>query len=303
MKMGIVGLGRMGSAIGYRVVQAGNGVIGFDPSQAARTEAEQSGIRTVDRIEDLAREADIIWIMVPAGEITEQVITQLAPLLPDGSVIIDGGNSNYKDSIRHAQSLVTHGIFFLDCGTSGGVAGREHGFCLMVGGDTKTYSKVHSLLAAIAAPGGLAHVGPSGAGHYVKMVHNGIEYGILQAYAEGFHVLKEGHFKNERLNFEEISRIWNTSSVIRSWILELAHNVFEKDQELKDISGEVAEGGTGRWTVQEAKEQNIPIPVIETTLKTRAWSRETGGNYTTKIIAMLRKQFGGHAVKKTGKTE
>lgn len=302
MKIGIVGLGRMGSAIGYRIAQASHDVFGFDPDESARILAEQSGIQIVESIEALTRETDIIWTMVPAGTITDRVIEQLIPHLTDGSVIIDGGNSNYKDSMRQAENLIKHGIFFLDCGTSGGVAGREQGFCLMVGGDTKTYSKVHPLLAAVATSGGLAHTGPSGTGHYVKMIHNGIEYGILQAYAEGFHILKEGSFKEENLNLEEISRIWNTSSVIRSWLLELAHNVFEKDQKLDTISGEVAEGGTGKWTVQEAKLHNIPIPVIESTLTTRAQSRQTGGNYTTKVIAMLREQFGGHAVKKVGKT-
>ncbi len=298
MKMGIIGLGRMGGAVAFRVVQAGHEVIGYDSNKKARKNAQEDGIEIANSIADIAEKTRIIWLMVPAGDIVDNIIKDLLPQLKAGDIIIDGGNSHYKNSIRRAEFVGQKGVIFLDCGTSGGVYGRAYGFCLMVGGDNVAYTKVHQLLAAIAAPGGLAHIGPIGSGHYVKMVHNGIEYALLQAYAEGFHLIKEGHFKDAALNLEEIARIWNESAVIRSFILELAHNVFREDQELHAISGEIAESGTGLWTIEEAQEQKIPAEVIEQSLHVRKWSRETGGNYATKIVALLRQQFGGHAVKK-----
>ncbi|MDP3888917.1 MAG: decarboxylating 6-phosphogluconate dehydrogenase [bacterium] len=304
MRMGIVGLGRMGSAIALRAVQAGHEIIGYDPNKEMQSTARSVGIEIAETLAQVAEKVRIIWLMVPV-DFVDTVIKELLPHLQEGDILIDGGNSNFKDSMRRADMVGTQGVLFLDCGTSGGVHGREFGFCLMVGGDSATYTKVHELLVAIAAPGGVAYVGPSGAGHYVKMIHNGIEYGLLQAYAEGFHLIKEGQFKNVGLDLEEISRLWNTSSIIRSFILELAHNVFLKDQELREVSGEVeqsrssgAPSGMGLWTVEEAHEQKIPVRVIEQALDIRAWSRETGGNYATKVVAMLRKEFGGHAIKK-----
>lgn len=302
MKIGIIGLGRMGGAIAYRVIQAGHEVIGFDPNNETRKEAEEMGAQCVNTIAELAAQTNVIWLMVPAGSPVDEVINELRPKLKAGDIIIDGGNSNFKDSIRRAQALAADKIQFLDCGTSGGLYGRSYGFCLMLGGDHASYIKIHEFLEAIAAPGGLAHVGPSGAGHYVKMVHNGIEYGLLQAYAEGFHLLHEGAFKKQ-LDLEQISRIWNISSVIRSFLLGLVHNVFEKDQKFEHISGAVSENGTGRWTLDEAMAQKIEMPVLDAALKTREWSRETGGNYTTKVIAMMRKEFGGHSLGSTSDEE
>jgi len=293
MKLGIIGLGRMGGAIAFRAVAMGHEVIGFDLSKENADQARKEGVTMVGSIADVAKEANVIWLMVPAGDPVDEVINELRTKLKAGDIIVDGGNSNYKDSIRRAESLAHDGIFFLDCGTSGGLYGRSYGFCLMVGGDHASYIKIHELLEAISSPGGLAHVGPSGAGHYVKMVHNGIEYGILQAYAEGFHLLHEGAFAKQ-LDLEQLSRIWNVNSVIRSFLLGLVHNVFEKDQKLESISGAVSENGTGRWTLDEAREHNIEMPILEASLKTREWSRTTGGNYTTKVIAMMRKEFGGH---------
>ncbi len=295
MKLGVIGLGRMGGAIAYRAVIMGHDVFGYDPDTTNSLEADKDGVTILGSLAQMAQQTNVFWLMVPAGEVVDQVIGDLRPHLKAGDIIIDGGNSNFKDTIRRAQQLKEYGILFLDCGTSGGVYGRSYGFCLMVGGDHASYIKIHEILEAIAAPGGLAHVGPSGAGHYVKMVHNGIEYGILQAYAEGFHLLHEGSFK-EQLDLEQISRIWNISSVIRSFLLGLVHNVFEKDQKLDHISGAVGENGTGQWTLQEAKEQNIETPVLEASLKMREWSRTSGGNYTTKVIAMMRKEFGGHSL-------
>lgn len=298
MKVGIVGLGRMGNAIAQRAVDGGHEVIGFDPSHQAQVAALKVGVTLASTLEEVARQTRVIWLMVPVGDPVDRAIKELLPHLKGGDIIIDGGNSFYKDSIERAQALALQDIIFLDCGTSGGLGGRLTGFCLMLGGDKVAYTKVHSLLTAIAAPGGLGHFGSSGAGHYVKMVHNGIEYALLQAYAEGFHIIKDGHYKDEAIDLEEVSRVWNHGSVIRSWILGLANEVFKEDQELENVVGEIAEGGTGRWTVDEARQHTIPVPQIESSLNVREWSRKTGGNYTTKVVAMLRNKFGGHNVKK-----
>jgi len=296
MKMGIVGLGRMGSAIAYRLVQAGHDVVGFDTSELGQQAGAEAGALIIDDLAHMAYHTNIVWVMVPHGEVTENVFNVLLEQLQAGTIIIDGGNSHYEHSIERAQRAATKGIHFLDCGTSGGVRGREIGFCLMVGGDKIAFSEAYPLLEAIAAPGGVSLIGSSGTGHYVKMVHNGIEYALLQAYAEGFHVIKEGSFKNEGINLSELSRLWNTSSVIRSFILELAHDIFDQDYDLSLVSGTIGENGTGLWTSQEAHKHNIPVPTIDDALKVRAWSRETGGNYATKMVALLRNKFGGHPV-------
>jgi len=295
MKMGIIGLGRMGNSIAFRAIEGGHEVIGFDKYLGARKAAQKIGVTVVDNLAAMTEEVRIFWLMVPAGNPVDAVIKELRPHIKAGDIIIDGGNSKYTDSIRRANELAEENIFFLDSGTSGGMQGRGEGFCLMVGGDKVIYTKIHSLLISIAASGGLAHVGPSGAGHYTKMIHNGIEYALLQAYAEGFHLLKKGKFI---LDLEEISRLWNNGSIIRSWILELTHDIFRRDQELRNVSGEVAESGMGRWMVEEADKNNVPVRVIEESLLVRAWSRETGGDYATKIVALLRHKFGGHPVKK-----
>jgi len=297
MKIGLIGLGRMGNALAERLIAGGHDVVGFDPVEHVRVTTQQLGVLIVDTIAALCLQVRVVWIMVPVDAV-ESVLEEVHKYVSAGTIIIDGGNSFYKDSQRRAYTLAQDDIMFLDCGTSGGVHGRSEGFCLMVGGDIGAYTKVCPLLVAVAAPGGLAHVGPSGAGHYVKMVHNGIEYGLLEAYAEGFQLLKNGSFAGSDLDLEEIARIWNVSSVIRSWILELTRQIFEEDQALSDISGEVDETGMGRWTVQEAHKNGIPIEVIAQAEYVRTWSRESGGDYRTKVIALLRNKFGGHAVKK-----
>lgn len=298
MKLGIIGLGRMGSGIAERLIKHGHEVIGFDLDKNNCDLAAQVGVKIAESIADVATHARIIWLMVPPGKPVDQVIETLMPALKSRDIVVDGGNSNFHDSMRRTQELAEKNIFYLDCGTSGGLNGRLQGYCLMVGGDHAAYTKIEDLLKAIAAPGGYGYMGQSGTGHYVKMVHNGIEYAMLQAYAEGFQLLKEGSFKKEHLDLEEISRLWNHGSVIRSWLLELAHNVFAHDQEFKNISGKIAEGGTGKWTVEDAHKNNVPVPTIEKSLEVRAWSRESGGNYATKVIQMLRNQFGGHEIKK-----
>ena len=298
MKVGIIGLGRMGSAIAYRMVKGGHHVVAFDQSEYARNDAQVFGVEIADSIEDLAGKVHIFWLMVPAGDITDNVLNDLLAVMDHGDIVIDGGNSFYKNSIARSQKVQQKNGHFLDCGTSGGVRGRHDGFCLMIGGPQDIYEKVKPIFASVSIEGGFAHIGPVGSGHYVKMVHNGIEYGLMQAYAEGLHLIKEGAFKSADIDLHEVTSIWNKNAVIRSFLLELTMEVFEKDQKLKTISGEVAESGMGKWTVDESHDQNIPVKVIEESLKVRSWSRETGGNFGTKIVAMMRKKFGGHAVKK-----
>lgn len=301
MNVGLLGLGKMGQVVAYRLHRAGHTVVGFDPDVALRNQvADEIGMTTVDTIEQLCTQATIFWLMVPAGKVVDSVIDGLQKHLKPGAIIIDGGNSHFADSIRRCTALSAHDIAFLDCGSSGGVHAKDVGLSLMLGGSAETFARVEPLLQALAAPGGYALVGPSGAGHYVKMVHNGIEYGLLQAYAEGFQLIKEGSFKDAQIDLEQLTRVWQNGSVVRSWILHLAHQVFMKDQNLTTIGGQLAEGGTGRWTVEEADAHNIQVPVIKESLAVRAWSRLTGGNYATKVVAMLRQQFGGHAVSAPG---
>ena len=296
MKVGLIGLGRMGNAVAFRLLQAGHEVIGFDLDKSAQDNARSMGVQIVTELKKITDGVDAIWLMVPAGEIVDVTITQLKPYLEPGLIIIDGGNSNFKDSIRRAEDLQKSSIHYLDVGTSGGLLGRDIGFSLMIGGDEQAFKKMEPLFKALAAKDGYAYFGPSGAGHYVKMVHNGIEYALLQAYAEGFDLLKNGRYKD--LDMQKVAQVWSNGSVIRSWIVDLAHNVFKEDQDFKTISGKIGGGSTGRWTVQEAHEQNIPVMLIEDSLKIRDWSQKTDGNYATKLVALLRNQFGGHPVEK-----
>lgn len=300
MIVGIIGLGKMGLAIAHRLVLGGHEVVGFDASQDAQVKAQKEGVACADSVQAVAKNARVIWLMLPAGKIIDTVLDTLVPVLKAGDIVIDGGNSFYKDSVRRAELLAQHKILFIDCGTSGGLHGKDLGFSLMIGGSEQAFKLTEPIFKAIAAPAGYAYLGPSGAGHFVKMVHNGIEYALLQAYAEGFDVLKHGPYGN--LDLEKVASVWNHGSIIRSWIGELAQNVFAKDQELETISGEIGENLTGQWTVQAAKELGVPVKVIEQALAVRAWSRETGGNYATKVVAMLRNEFGGHAVKKIKKS-
>lgn len=297
MNVAIIGLGKMGEAIAYRAVKGGFNVFGFDPNADSCAAAAKNGVHIVINIDDFAhKNIQVFWLMVPQGELVDTVINQLRSIMKNDDIIIDGGNSKFTDSMRRAQELSLHDIYFIDCGTSGGIHGREHGFCLMVGGNKKAYDKIEPLLQVVATRNGYAYIGVSGTGHYVKMIHNGIEYGLLQAYAEGFHLLKDGVFKEEQLDLEKIASLWNHGSVIRSWILQLVQDIMKEDQQLTDIEGTIASTGMGKWTVEQGHESNVPLPVIEESLKVRAWSEKTGGNYATKIVAMLRNKFGGHAV-------
>lgn len=296
MKIGLIGLGRMGHAIAYRLLKHGHDVWGFDRDEKNSKLAAANEVKTVASLQDITKNVNVFWLMVPAGEIVDSVINDLLPHLKQGDIIIDGGNSNFKDSVRRYQNLISQKINYVDCGTSGGLHGKDFGFSLMIGGDKKIFERLEPIFKSIAAPQGYAYMGPSGAGHYVKMIHNGIEYALLQSYAEGFHLLKDGKYKD--LDLEKISDVWNHGSIIRSWILELAHNIFEKDQNLLDVSGKIGENKTGRWMLEEAREQSVPVDLIERSLEIRANSRQDGGNYATKVVAMLRNQFGGHSIEK-----
>ena len=298
MKIGIIGLGRMGLAIAQRAIEGGHDVIGFDFSESATAAAHANGVTIVSAIPDVVSAARIIWLMVPAGDPIDQVLEQIMPHAQPGDIIVDGGNSKFTDSIRRSHELAAHDLIFIDCGTSGGLRGRTVGFCLMVGGDKNAYEKLTPLFSSIAAPQGFCHVGPSGTGHYVKMVHNGIEYGLMQAYAEGFHLIKDGTFKDHNLDLEKISNVWMHGSVIRSFLLELTHDIFTQDQDFADVSGIVEESGMGKWTVEDAEQLHIPLAVIKKSLTIRTESQKTGGNYATKIVALLRNAFGGHTIHK-----
>lgn len=298
MKCGVIGLGKMGSAIAYRLTKAGKLVVGYDVNidNHIRAQAERDKVTLAASLQELAQECEVIWLLVPAGKAVDIVIDSIQSHVQKKAIIIDAGNSLFTDSQRRAFELAKRHITFLDCGTSGGIYGRENGFCLMIGGEKKAYEKLESLFQAIAAPHGYMHMGPSGTGHYVKMIHNGIEYGMMQAYAEGLQLIKEGTFKNEHLDLAQLTGVWNHGAVIRSWLLELTHDILEKDQELETVSGKVAESGTGSWTVQEAHNNTISVPVIEKALHVRHWSRQSGGNYATKLVALMRHAFGGHPV-------
>lgn len=298
MKIGFVGLGRMGANMVRRLLTSGHEIVAFAPHEKSRQEVEKFGASGVASLPEVARHLSpprVVWIMVPAGEVTEETLTALMLHLDKGDIVIDGGNSFYKDSMRRAELLKTKGIAFLDVGTSGGIWGLEKGYCLMIGGEKEVFQTVESLFQALAQDNGYAYIGPQGSGHFVKMIHNGIEYAMLQAYGEGFEIM---HAKKEfNLDLQKISNLWNHGSVVRSWLLELAEMAFKKEPQLTSIKGYVEDSGEGRWTVLEAIEKNIPAPGITLSLFDRFRSRQQE-SFSAKVIAALRNEFGGHPVKK-----
>jgi len=299
MRLGMVGLGRMGGNMAIRLIRFGHEVVAFDPAPEARARAGGAGAEPAERLEDLVAKLEpprTVWIMVPAGEVTEQTLDRLLGLMSEGDFIIDGGNSNWKESIRHAEQLKEKGINRLDCGTSGGVWGLANGYCLMVGGDRRAFDRAEPIFKALAPEGGYAYVGRSGAGHFVKMVHNGIEYGLLAAYGEGLEILQASDFE---LDLPTIAGIWRYGSVIRSWLLELLVAAYEKDPKLATVRGYVEDSGEGRWTVQAAIDENVPAPITALALFARFASRQEE-SYAAKVIAALRQEFGGHPVKLEG---
>ena len=303
MQLGFIGLGRMGANMVRRLVRDGHEVVAFNRTveKAVELADEESkaghAIQAATSVEDLvARLARprVAWIMVPAGDATEEQIRELLEHLEPGDTIVDGGNTNFHDDVRRHAMLKEHGIGYVDAGTSGGIWGLANGFCLMVGGEREAVAPIEPAFRSLAPVDGYLHAGPPGAGHYVKMVHNGIEYGLMQAYAEGFEIM---HASEYPLDLAAISDLWNHGSVVRSWLLELATEAFRKNgEDLAELKGWVADSGEGRWTVQEAIDRDVPAPVITLSLQTRFRSRQDD-SYGGKVLAALRKEFGGHAVK------
>lgn len=297
MKIGFVGLGKMGQNMVRRLLKGGHEIVAFDLSEKAVKAAREKGAIPAKSIQELVTKLKgprAIWIMVPSGEPTKITIKSLANLLTEGDIVIDGGNSFYKDSVRRAQEFERKGIFFLDVGTSGGVWGLKFGYCLMIGGQESVFKKMEPVFKTLAPKDGYAYVGSSGAGHFVKMAHNGIEYALLQAYAEGFELMEAK--KEFNLQLAQIAHLWNQGSVIRSWLLELAEDVFKKDAHLNFIRGYVEDSGEGRWTVAEAIAENVPAPIITMSLLERFRSRQKE-SFSAKVIAALRNLFGGHALR------
>jgi 6-phosphogluconate dehydrogenase len=298
MEIGMVGLGRMGLNMAVRLIRRGHLVVGTSRTAASAAELTRRGGHGVAHVKELVaglQPPRTIWMMVPAGSVVDEVIGQLVPHLAQGDLVVDGGNSNYHDSMRRAAELGARGIGFLDAGTSGGVWGLDHGYNLMVGGDAADFRRVEPVLKDLATEGGYLHTGPVGSGHYCKMVHNGIEYGMLQAYGEGFEILARSRF---HYDLRAVAGLWNRGSVIRSWLLELAERAFAEDPRLASIEGYVEDSGEGRWTVQEAIDLDVPAPVLTLSLLARFSSRQED-SFAAKTIAALRGQFGGHAVRRS----
>jgi len=299
MQIGFVGLGRMGGNMVHRILRdSDNEVVAFDPSADARTAAEGNGAGTAASLEELVGKLSaprMVWLMVPAGKITEDSITTLKPLLEKGDTIIDGGNTNWHDDKRRASELDELGIHYIDVGTSGGIWGLQEGYCMMVGGHQDSVDRLAPILDVLAPPDGWRHFGDAGAGHFVKMVHNGIEYGIMQAYAEGFEILHKSEFPIE---LKEVAGLWNRGSVVRSWLCELAERAFEQEgNDLAGLQGYVDDSGEGRWTIADGIDLDVPTPVITAALYARFYSRGNG-DFDARVLAALRNQFGGHAVHK-----
>jgi 6-phosphogluconate dehydrogenase len=299
MELGFIGLGRMGKNMVLRLLDGKHRIVAWDRSTDPVREVEAKGssgaANPADLVSKLRDTPRAIWIMVPAGEPTEQVIRDIAPLLSPGDTIIDGGNSYYKDSLRRAARLAERKIDFIDAGTSGGIWGLTVGYCLMVGGPEAACKRLEPLFRTLAPKDGYARVGESGAGHFTKMIHNGIEYGLMQAYAEGFEILKSSPYN---LDLRSIASLWNHGSVVRSWLLELAASAFEDDPNLDHVKGYVEDSGEGRWTVIESIDRAVPAPVLTSALQTRFRSRQSD-SFQGKVLAALRHKFGGHPVKTT----
>lgn len=298
MNIGIIGLGRMGMAIAKRAIQHNHDVSGFAPSAETRELSASFGVKPYESVQDLIANLPAprtIWLMVPAGEITRSTIAILAETLEAGDTVIDGGNSYFKDSQAQAELLETKSINFIDVGTSGGLKGEQIGFSLMIGGQEELVNSYNSLWEALAAPNAYAYMGAAGSGHFVKMVHNGVEYGIMQAMAEGFELVKSGPYSN--LDLQEVSKVWKNGSIIRSFLMDLAYDAFQKDADLRSLSDYVDDNGMGRWTVDTAIEHAIPAPVITDAVFARFRSRQEE-SFAGKTLSALRNEFGGHAVKK-----
>ena len=297
-EIALIGLGKMGGNMAQRLMAGGHRVVAFDRDANAVKALADHGAAPAQSLADVAAQLSaprVVWVMVPSGAPTEATIDEIAGHLAKGDVIIDGGNSNWKDSQRRGETLRARGIHFLDAGTSGGIWGLKNGYCLMIGGDAAAYKIAEPFFVTLAPKDGCRHVGPSGAGHFSKMVHNGIEYAMMQGYAEGFEILEKSGFGYDLAGLADL---WGKSSVVRSWLLELLHDALSKDGKLEGVKGFVEDSGEGRWTVQAAIDENVPAPTIYAALMMRQRSRQDE-SFAAKVCAALRNEFGGHAIKKT----
>lgn len=297
MKIGLIGLGKMGLQLALNSKSKGHDVMGYDITMEARKEAEKGKIETVDSLEQLIDqlpERKVVWVMVPAGEPLEKTLEKIAPLLNQADILIDGGNSNFKDSIRHAELLAKRGIHFMDLGTSGGTSGARNGACMMVGGEEEAFRVIEPLIQDICVEDGYLYTGKSGSGHFLKMVHNGIEYGMLQAMGEGFELVEKSYFD---YNSRDVAKVWSNGSVIRGWLMELAEEAFKKNGKLNEIKGIMQASGEGQWTVETGLDLKIPTPVIALSLMMRYRSLQED-TYAGKVVSALRNEFGGHKLGK-----
>ncbi|MCF6794615.1 phosphogluconate dehydrogenase (NAD(+)-dependent, decarboxylating) [Priestia megaterium] len=296
MKIGLIGLGKMGYNLSLNLMDNHHEVVAYDVNKEAVEKLSNEGATGAFTVEELVNELPpspkVVWIMVPAGEVTENVITELKELLSEGDIIIDGGNSNYKESVRRAQDLQEKGIYFFDVGTSGGMEGARNGACTMIGGDAEVFRTIEPIFNDICVENGFMYAGKSGSGHFLKMVHNGVEYGMMQSIAEGFEVLEKSQFD---FDYEAVARVWNNGSVVRSWLMELTENAFSKDPKLDSIKGVMQSSGEGKWTVETALDLQTATPVIALSLMMRYRSLEED-TFTGKVVAALRNEFGGHGV-------
>jgi len=296
MDVGFIGLGRMGLNMTTRLVRGGHRVVAYDRGAEAVKAAATNGAVGASGLAELVAALPApraLWMMIPAGAPVDETIAALTPLLAPGDLLVDGGNSNYKDSRRRAGELARRGLLYADSGTSGGIWGLANGYCIMIGGEDAAIARLGPALDTLAPPEGWLHVGPPGAGHYAKMIHNGIEYGMMQAYAEGFELLNASDY---RFDLAKVAHLWNRGSVVRSWLLELAEDAFAKDPRMEKIRGWVEDSGEGRWTVQEAIDRSVPAEVLTLALLARFRSRQDD-SFRDRVIAALRNEFGGHAVK------
>lgn len=299
MEIGFIGLGKMGANMVRRLARGGHKIVAYNTTYASAQalEKEESNVKAVDSLSEMLKHLSsprALWMMIPAGAPVDKTIDELIPKLSRGDMLIDGGNSKFTDTIARAEKLQKSGISYIDAGTSGGIWGLKVGYCLMVGGPKEAFQYLEPALKTLAPADGYLHAGPSGSGHYVKMIHNGIEYGMMQAYAEGFDILRHSRFP---LDLQAISHLWNQGSVVRSWLLELIERMFSEDPQLESLKGYVHDSGEGRWTVQESIDLSIPAPVIIASLQTRFRSR-LDNTFGDRFLAALRNQFGGHSVEK-----
>ena len=297
MKLAMIGLGRMGMNMARRLLAGGHQVVAYNRTRDKTEQMVAEGAEGAFALEEVTEKLDpprIVWLMLPAGRVVDEHIDRMAPLMTKNDILIDGGNSFYKDDIRRASQLEPQGIHYMDAGVSGGIWGLKIGYCTMIGGNRETYEVVEPILETLAPEDGYLYCGKAGAGHFVKMVHNGIEYGMMQAYGEGFEILAGSEFA-DGFDYADIAHLWNQGSVIRSWLLELAESAFRKDDKLSDLSGHVDDSGEGRWTVIQAVETGVPAEVITLSLMRRFRSRQKDP-FTERVLAALRREFGGHAV-------